>query len=270
MKRLAIPGLILVLILGMSSMAMAISDGTYDFYGTFYFDPHDADGSATCAVTQFGGTCPLSSNFCITNLTVATNGGIQTITGPAGAPYGINIGVVTGLPVAIDPVGSGQVQLTVGTTGDDVTTSISVSEYDAGGSCSAAAALVPCLNSWTSNSPSSSGTPGAVVTGKIPTSSTVRPAGAVKCGGGAIPYGAIEFTTETATSEVTNPEFGFQSYSNPISGGLSGNGLTLSTPDAMLRTTIGPITLALDAMIILTFDGTLCDASGGSCALNCP
>ena len=95
MKRLAIQGFILMLILGMSSMAMAISDGTYDFYGTFYFDPHDADGSATCAVTQFGGTCPLSSNFCITNLTVITNGGIQTITGPAGAPYGINIGSVT-------------------------------------------------------------------------------------------------------------------------------------------------------------------------------
>jgi len=269
MKRRLILVLSLVFILGMSSMAMAISDGTYDWYGTFSFDPRSADGSSSCTATPFGETCPLTANFCITGLTVATNGGIQTITGPATAPYGINVGAITGLPITISQQGDGQVQLTVGTAGDDVTTSISVGTVDTGGSCAGAAAVVPCLHSWDSNSPSSSGGPGAVVTGKIPMVDATRPVAATGCAGGGIVYGQIEFTTETATAEATN-ELGPQSYSNPISGGLSGNNLIMSAPDAILRTTVGPITLGSDQMVIMTFDGTLCDASGGSCAQNCP
>jgi hypothetical protein len=269
MKRLTIPGLILALILGMCSTAMAISDGTYDWYGTFSFDPRDADGNSTCTAAQFGESCPLTANFCITDLTVATNGGIQTITGPAGAPYGINVGAITGLPITIANEGNGQINLTVGTAGDDVTTSISVGTVDTGGSCAGAAALVPCLNFWNSNSPSSSGGPGAVVTGEIPIIDGTRPTAGTGCAGGVVPYGQIEFTTETATAEVTN-EVGLQTYLNPISGGLSGNSLIMSAPDAVLRTTIGSITLTSDSMVILTFDGTLCDASGGSCAQNCP
>jgi len=269
MRTRLIPVLSLVLILGMSSMAMAISDGTYDWYGTFSFDPRDADGNSTCTATQFGESCPLTANFCITDLTVATNGGIQTITGPASAPYGINVGAITGLPIAIANQGNGQIQLTLGTAGDDVTTSMSVGTVDTGGSCAGAAALVPCLNFWNSNSPSSSGGPGAVVTGEIPIIDATRPTAATACAGGGIVYGQIEFTTETATAEVTN-ELGLQSYSNPISGGLSGNNLTMSAPDALLRTTIGSVTLTSDSMVILTFDGTLCDASQGTCATGCP
>ena len=65
MKRLTIPGFIFLLILGMSSTVMAISDGTYDWYGTYYFDVRNADGSNSCTAEQFGETCPLTSNFCI-------------------------------------------------------------------------------------------------------------------------------------------------------------------------------------------------------------
>jgi hypothetical protein len=269
MKRLLLPVLPLVFVIGMSSKAIAISDGTYDWYGTFSLDPRSADGNSTCTATDFGESCPLTVNFCITDLTVATNGGVQTITGPATAPYGINVGVITGLPITIAHVGDGQVDLTVGTAGDDVTTSISTDTVDTGGSCSGAAALVPCINSWGSNSPSSSGSPGAVVTGKIPMVDATRPTDGTACAGGSISYGQIEFTTETATAEATN-ESGPQSYSNPISGGLSGNSLIMSAPDAILRTTVGPVTLGTDQMVIMTFDGTLCDASGGSCAQSCP
>ncbi len=270
MKRLSIPLLAFLLILGMNSTATAIQDGTYDWHGTFSFDPRNADGNDTCTVTQFGETCPATVPFCITGLTVETNGGVQTITGPATAPYGVNIGVISGvLPVTIANVGNGQINLAVGTTGDGTTTSMSVGEVDTGGSCAGAAALVPCLHSWSTTSPSSSGAPGAVVTGQIPLLDATRPTAATGCAGGSVPYGQIEFTTETATAEVTN-ELGLHTYSNPISGGLSGNSLTMSAADAILRTTIGSITLGSDQMVILTFEGTLCDASQGTCATGCP
>ena len=91
MKRLAIPVLALMLIFGMNKTTMALDDGTYDYYGTFYFDPRTADGSDTCAAEQFNEDCPITASFCITNLVVATDGGTQTITGPDAEPYGVAV-----------------------------------------------------------------------------------------------------------------------------------------------------------------------------------
>ena len=110
-----------------------------------------------------------------------------------------------------------------------------------------------------------------LVAGDIPVSDAARPSGGANCSGGPdITYGMIEFTTESVTAAVENEVGGgSHSYSNTMAGGLDGLDLTISAADAIMRTVILGKEVQGDQMVIITFDGTLCDAAGGTCAV-CP
>ncbi len=275
MKGPAIPFLALVLILGMSSMATAqLQDGKiYDFFGTVSMEVRDARPGTPCSLPP-PATCPQTTNFCITGL--VAGGGGTSLTGPATAPYGINVGDIVpgGIAPTVTHTGIGQVQLTVGsaTSNADVLTSLNVGECDAGGGSCATAATTRCLNSWTSNSPSTSGGAGSVVTGVIPIQSSERPNPPTGCGSCGLfsPFPLTEWTTETAGTSLTNAEYGTTSYSTVdagVSGGLTGLDLIISTAEGAPK----PLPFLLtDPILVLTLDGTLCDASGGTCATGCP
>jgi len=273
MRRLLLPVLSIVLVLVVHSMAIAqIADGAYEWYGTFTIDLRYADGSDTCLETDLcGGTCPSSGNFCITGL----NASAGVVTGPATAPYGINISDMPSCGLNISFPGDGQVNLTMGSvaTSADVVTTMSTSSVDCGGSCAAGAAASPCIQGWSQPTATTSGTPGAVVTGAIPFSSTAGASGGPGCDCGVVAYGELSFTTEDASATVTN-ENGTNTYPpTPVTGGLTNIGggdysLKMVTSNAELRKTLFGFALGTDVFQSMTLDGTLC--SGVGCATGCP
>ncbi len=206
MRRLLYPVLSLVLILGMSSMAMAqLSNGTYDFYGTYSMDSHDADGAGqACALALNGMTCPSTVNMCIKNL-VVSGGGTQIDSGDPAPYYGIAVGKLVGTLLTFDPDGVGPVDLTVGSTSaDDILTILSVGD-SGGGSCAGYdAAAAACVNSWATSNVAPGGGAGTV-TGDIPITDTVNEqTNYPSCAGGLGTYGQVDYTTETAEAQVSN------------------------------------------------------------------
>ena len=254
MKRLAIPFLALTLILGMTPMAMALDDGTYDFYGTFSVDWHYADGvGQACALTAGGLSCPSSANFCIKNLDVTSN----IITSNEGSPYyGIAVGKMVGSLVTLDFDGDGSVNLTVDDTGnaDSLTSMITDIIF---GPC----IYNPCVHSWsTSIEPPTGGS--GTVTGWIPVlgPGVGQPSEFRQCPFDSGSYGSPELTTETAESEISN-EFGWNQTRSESGSDLVGSGpwtMTLKNPHATHRTNLGGIYLQTDVLSINTWDGTLC------------
>jgi len=262
MRRRLIPLLSLLLILGMSSMATAqLTDGTYDFYGTFSMDMHYADGAGqACALEDNGLTCPASSNICIKNL-VVSGGGTQISSGDGAPYYGIAIGKIVGSLTTFDPDGARPVDLSVGaTSADDILTSINVGS--AGGSCAAAAS---CVNSWSTSMVAPAGGTGTV-TGDVGFVDVTRPTTFPSCAGGTGAYTWLDYTTETAEAQVTNENGSGQSISQSGSR-LSGGSLVLKSPDAIMRTQIGPIVVGTDVLGIVTIAGDFCQPAG-SCIPN--
>jgi hypothetical protein len=268
MKRLAIPFLAFVFIFGMSSMATAqLSDGTYDFYGTFSIDMHDADGAGqACSLAVNGLSCPSTTNMCIKNL-VVSGGGTQISSGDPSPYYGIGIGQMVGTLMTIDPDGGRPVNLTVGSSSaDDILTNIDVGE--AGGSCAAAAA---CVNSYSTGFVAPGGGTGTV-TGDMGIFDASKPTTYPLCAGGNGTYGLIDFTTETAEARASNENGANQSISQTGSR-LSGSSLVLKQPEAAMRFQAGPIVVGTDIIGINTVSGTFCQPAG-SCipneAIYCP
>jgi hypothetical protein len=238
----------------MNSMAMAISDGTYDFYGTFSFDPHFADGGTyECGNTQLGLDCPAGVKFCINNLGVTDNEISSNITEE---PYGIAIGNIPDVPFVgeLDYDGNGPVALTVDDTGNaNVETTMDVSPPQGCGGA--------CVSSYTTDKVAPGGSTGTV-TGQIPYIEAHQPVDFADCPSLSAKgsYGSPAVTTEEATSEIIN-ELGTNELSD-TGVKLDGEGpytLTLKAPHTLFRTAIGGITLSQDAMTIVTWEGTLCE-----------
>lgn len=269
MKSSAVTSFALMLILGMNPMAMALDDGTYDFYGTYSVDSHYADGAGqACALASGGMTCPSSAGFCIKNLQVSSN----SITNGDGEPYyGIAIGKIVGTGVTgvtLDYDGSGPVNLTVDDTGAaDVVTSLDVGSMP--GLCS-----IPtgCVNSWAWGRQTPNGEPGTV-TGAIGITGFVngeaQPETYPSCSGDTGFYEPTDNTTETATGVISNERGDNQERSE------TGNKLelvesesvytfTLKHCAATLRTIIGGIPFGTDVFTSHTWDGTLCRRTDGS------
>jgi len=266
MKRLAIMGLTLLLVVGMSSMATAqLSDGTYDFYGTYSIDMHYADGAGqACALATNDLPCPSTTNVCIKNL-VVSGGGTQISSGDPAPYYGIAIGKIAGSLLTFDSDGGRPVNLTVGSTSaDDILSIINVGEAS-GGSCAGTAAAAACVNSWATSHVAPGGGTGTV-TGDMGIVEANRPTSHPLCAGGSEAFPWPDFTTETAEAQATNENGTGQSFSQTGSR-LSGNSLVLKMPDAVMRTMIGPIVIGTDAIGTSTVEGTFCQPAG-SCIPN--
>ncbi len=264
MKRSAVTVFALMLILGMNPMAMALDDGTYDFYGTYSVDSHYADGSSQeCALTSGGMACPSSADFCIKNLQVSSN----SITNGEGEPYyGIAIGKIVGTLVTLDYDGSGPVNLTVDDTGDaDVVTSLDVESIP--GLCGIPTA---CVNSWAWGRQAPNGELGTV-TGAIGITGFVngeaQPETYPSCSGGTGSYAPTDNTTETATGVISNEQGDNQERSETGSKLVGSDPVytfTLKHCAATLRTMIGGIPFGDDVFTSHTWDGTLCRRTDGS------
>ncbi len=262
MRIIMIAVFILNLSVGLASMAAAINDGTYDFYGTFSTEAYFADGvGGDCALALNNMTCPSTTNFCIKNLDVTSN--VITSNDP-GPHYGIAIGIFNGT-IDADYDGTGAVDLTVGaSSADDAAASINV-DPGGGGACAAAAA---CVNSLVTGMEAPGGA-ATTVTGEIPFWDDQTPTTFPLCAGGTGAYGIQPVTTETGEARVTNENGNNQTLSDTgsrLSGSDPTYALRLVSPISVMRTTIGPIVVGTDVMGMRALNGTLCRRTGaGTC-----
>ena len=267
MKRRLIPVLSLLLILGMSPMATAqLSDGTYDFYGTWSLDMHYADGAGqACALPDNGLTCPASANVCIKNV-VVSGGGTQISSGDGAPYYGIAVGKFVGTLATIDPDGVRPLDLTVGgTSADSVLATINVGDDGGGGSCAGMHAAAVCVNSWATSHVAPGGGTGTV-TGDIGIASAETPTTYPSCAGGPGSYLTVDGTTETAEAQASNENGSNQSISGTGSR-LSGNSLVMKMPQSVMRRLVAGIPLGTDVIGVFTLDGDFCQPAG-SCIPN--
>jgi hypothetical protein len=258
MKRIVLPTCIVMLILGIGSLAEAIDDGTYDFYGTFSAEAYFADGvGGDCALALNNMTCPSTANFCIKNLDASSN--VITSNDP-GPHYGIGMGILDGI-FDTDFDGTGPVSLTVGGSGADDTVSF-IDVGSTGGSC---VGPVACVDS-ASKGMEAPGGDAATVTGEIPFWDDQLPSTFPQCAGGDGSYDPQLVTSETARAKVTNENGPDQTFT-ATGAGLSGSdptySLKLVSPTSAMRTLVGTIEAGIDVVGMRTFEGTLCRRTGG-------
>jgi len=259
-KGFAIAGFALMVVLGMGSMAAAIEDGVYDFYGALSMDGYYADGAGkACAMTDAGHTCPTTTDFCIKNLDVTSNVITSIDTGPH---YGIAAAKVTGGLLPIDMDGVGPVSLTVDDTGNaDLIWTMVVGE--SGGSCAGVNAAAMCVTSLSTNRQAPAGGSGTVI-GAIPVVEASFPPTYPSCTGGEQAYPSYDDTTETATAIISNENGSNQTIEESgarLSGSTPPYTLELVDSTSTYRTMIGPIPLGTDLFAIAKWSGTLCKRS---------
>jgi hypothetical protein len=260
MKKLAIPLFTLMFILGMNSMAMAIDDGTYDFFGTYFTEQYDADGKDphACTLAKNQMSCPETALACIESLVVSTDGGTQTITSGLGCDefWGVAIAIQEGLVTDIDPDGIGPMTLTVGETGvDEMLSTLESDTMEAG--CGEA----PCIDIHTYGY-DPDGDPGVAgtVKGTLGMGSNVNPDQDPLCAGGTHTYLMGTYTTGQIEVEVDNDNALNQiltSSGSPLTPAGDDYTLKLITPNIRVGGTLLTITYD-DTMGWNGLDGTLC------------